>query len=53
MKKIIAIITIAAITAVFGLIGCEKKEAQKPAEQSAPTASAPTATAPAPAPEKK
>lgn len=37
MKKVTVIIMVAAITAVFAATGCEKKEAQKPAEQSAPT----------------
>lgn len=43
MKKILAIISIAMVAAVFAFAGCQKQEAAKPAEQSAPTA---TMTAP-------
>ncbi len=44
MKKIFAIIAVAAVAMVFAVTGCEKQQAPKPAEQSAPTATAPTAT---------
>jgi preprotein translocase subunit SecG len=37
MKKILAIIFIAMVATVFALAGCQKQEAPKPAEQSAPT----------------
>ncbi len=44
MKKITVIIAAVALAMVFAVIGCEKHEAPKPAEQSAPTATAPTST---------
>ena len=37
MKKILAIISIAMVAMVFAFAGCQKQEAPKPAEQSAPT----------------
>lgn len=54
MKKMTAIITVAAVAAVLAVSGCQKNEAQKQAPESAPTStmSAPTTTAPAPAPHK-
>ncbi len=51
MKKILAIIAVAMVAATFALAGCQKQEAPKPAEQSAPTSTM-TTTAPA-APEHK
>lgn len=58
MKKIFALIAVLALAASFAVAGCQKQEAQKPAEQptAAPAApgqgTAPAAPAPA-APEKK
>ncbi|HEX9019778.1 MAG TPA: hypothetical protein VF903_00805 [Nitrospirota bacterium] len=51
MKKISAIITILAIATVFAFAGCQKQEAPKPAEQTAPTSTM-TTTAPAATPGK-
>ena len=48
MKKILAIIAVATVAAVFAFAGCQKQEAPKPAEQTAPTStvsSAVTSTA--------
>lgn len=46
MKKIYAIIAVAAVAATFAFAGCQKHEAPTPAEQSAATSTM-TTTAPA------
>jgi len=54
MKKYIAIILALVFVFAVALVGCEKKEPPKPAEQPAmtPAAPAPAPAAPAPAPAK-
>jgi uncharacterized lipoprotein YajG len=49
VKKISAIMAVLAVAAVFVFAGCQKQEAQKPAEP----ASAPTSTMPAATPGMK
>jgi PBP1b-binding outer membrane lipoprotein LpoB len=41
MKKISAIMAVLAVAVVFVFAGCQKQEAPKPAEQSAPTSTMP------------